>query len=311
MKVLFSEKSESQEGAQIYYNWKEWETEKSNLLYCYGIDSGYRMPRPDGFENKIYFECEEPNGFTFGQLPQNRGNWEFDYWTKIYHTCPYCVKWENKIYNTNKFELANHYFNTKYHLSNEKEYSACYIGGLHSHIPHNLFFEIASEVSQIPNSRIVSYTSHPIVTDHNVNYFKKLEINSKTKISVVANLLQQTSDATRQANSIAQLPNYKENEAFKLIEYGLMPQIKNRVIEAAAMKSLVLVMYDEWNVIEHFYSPNTHFLYFNKGELKARILECLDNWDYCEKIIENMYNHYLSNYTMEKFYEKHLKKFDT
>jgi hypothetical protein len=90
-----------------------------------------------------------------------------------------------------------------------------------------------------------------------------------------------------------------------------MPQIKGRVIEAAANKSLVLVLKDEWNVIEHFHTPNEHFLYFDSiDKLEDKINECLNNWDFCEKIIDNMYNNYIENYTLEKFYQRHLKKYD-
>lgn len=310
MKVLFKNTSEYKEGPTEKFNWKSLENEKSNLLFAYGVDAGYRMDRPDGFKHTVYYEAEEPNGFTFGKLPHDRGNWDLNYWTKILHPCPYSVKWENEVYNTDKFKTCNLFFDSDYNKENEKTHSVCYVGGLHGHLGENIFSDIANTISEIPNHRIVSWTQNPLVTDFNVTYNEKLIINSKTKITVIANLLQQTHEMGRQQADIKRLPNWQNNEAFKMIDYGIMPQIKGRVLEAAACKSLALVLYDEWNVIENFFTPNVHFLYYNQGELKERIFECLSNWEYCEKIISNMYDHYMQNYTIKKVYEKHLLEYD-
>jgi hypothetical protein len=305
MKILFSPKSETRGGATENYNWTKFENEKSNLLFGYGIDAGYRMERPNKYEyeTKIYFEAEEPNGFYHGKFPQDRGNWELDYWDKILHTCPYTIKWENKIYNTDKFILSNLYFDTDHLVENDKKYSVCYIGGIHQQI----FYEIASIISSIPNHKIVSYDNSPITTDHNVTYKNKLKINSQCKISIVANLLVMPETSI---SAIKQMPNWNENEAFGDIDTGFLPQIKNRIIEAAFSKSLVLVLRDNWNVMETFYTPNIHFLYFDSDNLEEKIQECLSNWDYCEKIIEAMYKHAMENYTMESIYNKYLLKYD-
>ena len=185
----------------------------------------------------------------------------------------------------------------------------CYVGGLHTHNAGNLFMEIAKEISMIPNHRIVSYSNHPLVTDFNVSYDEKIIINSKTKITVAANLLQVTDTVAYHA-MIRKLPNYKNNEAFKLIEHGIMPQMKTRVLEAAATKSLVLVLFDDWNIIEQYFKPDIHFIYFEHGKLKEKIEECLSNWNYCEKIIDNMFNHYMENYTLPKIYNNFLKQYD-
>ena len=117
MKVLFNPKSEYPDGVVIHLDVKSLENDRSNLLYCYGIDSGYRIQRPDPklFKHRIYFEQEEPNGFVNGQLPHERGNWELSYWTKVLHPCPYTAAWENYVYNTDIFELANFFHN--HHLS--------------------------------------------------------------------------------------------------------------------------------------------------------------------------------------------------
>jgi hypothetical protein len=315
MKVLFKKNSEYQDGPMVYLNVNELENEKNNLLYCYGIDAGYRLNRPDPnlFKYRIYFEGEEPNGFCLGQLPHERGNWTIDYWTKVLHLCPYTAAWENAVYNTDKFELANFFFNQKYVVHSEKIYDVCYIGGTQRHTGDSIFGRICDVINKFPNYRLVSRDNYSDVTDRSVSYFEKLKINSQCKISVVANILHtpNSSYARQQSNHIKNMDHWELNEAFKMIDYGIMPQIKGRVIEAAANKSLVLVLKDEWNVIEHFHTPNEHFLYFDSiDKLEDKINECLNNWDFCEKIIDNMYNNYIENYTLEKFYQRHLKQYD-
>lgn len=309
---------------QAYFNWKDYENDKTDLLFCYGTDAGYTMDQPKNFKYNFYYELDEPNAFIKGKLPHEREKWDIDnritngkttwdinFWTKILHICPYTAKWENEVYGVDKFVPVNLYFDPKYNMTNEKIYDVCYVGGLHTHNPGNIILDLVGEISTIPNYRIVSYSDHPLVTDHHVSFSEKLNINSKSKISIVTNLLHDTSTAAEVNRNISQIPNYKNNEAFKMLKYGLMPQIKNRILEAAATKSLVLVLYDHWNVIEQYFTPDVHFIYFNQGELKETVDECLSNWDYCEKIIDNMHTHYMNNYTMEKTYEKFLKSYDT
>lgn len=321
MKTLFIPNNSCE--FQSYFDWKNYENDRTNLLFCYGTDAGYTMEQPKNFKYNIYYELDEPNAFENGRLPHEREKWNIDrripngkvtwdinFWTKIMHICPYTAKWENEVYGVDKFIPCNTYFDSRYNMINEKIYSVCYVGGLHTHNPGNIFLDIANEMSTIPNYRIVSYSQHPLVTDHNVKFSEKLVINSKSKISVVANLLHETIRTKKVEENIIKLPNYKNNEAFKMIKYGLMPQLKTRTLEAAATKSLVLVLHDHWNVIEKYFTPDVHFLYFNQGELKERVEECLSNWSYCEKIIDNMYNHYMNKYTMEKVYEKFLKPYD-
>jgi hypothetical protein len=56
--------------------------------------------------------------------------------------------------------------------------------------------------------------------------------------------------------------NKKDNEAFKDLESGYIPQFKPRVIESMMCKTLVLVKYDKWNVIEKWFEPEKHFIYW-------------------------------------------------
>ena len=207
-----------------------------------------------------------------------------------------------------KFVYEPYIINPKYSIIVEKKYSACYIGGLNGR--HHIFHQIIDVLKDIPNYRFVSYINSNFVTDLNVDRLQKLRINAETKISVCANLLSENIPGHFR-QYMSRLPNWKNNEALKLIHEGLLPQFKVRVIEASITKSLVLVLRDPWNVIEHTFQPDVHFIYFDSiDKLKDKINECLANWSYCEKIIDNMYDKCMSELSVQSFYDKHLKVYD-
>jgi len=315
MKVLFDAGSEYQDGLPINLDFSPFENEKNNLLYAFGINPGYRIVRPDRnqFKYTVYFEAEEPNGFVNGQLPHERGNWELDYWTKILHTCPYTAAWENSIYNTDKFELTNLIQNEKLMFENEKIYDVCYIGSTGFDKGYSIHHNVTDIIKKFPKYRFISRDPLSHVTDRGVSHVDKLKINSQCKISVCVNLLHipYSNLSIQQASNIKKMPHWELNEAFKMIDHGFMPQIKGRVTEAGATKSLVLLLRDEWNVVEYFYTPNEHFIYFDSMDtLEDTIKDCLNNWSYCEKIIDNMYNYVKDNYVIERFYQRHLKQYD-
>jgi spore maturation protein CgeB len=56
------------------------------------------------------------------------------------------------------------------------------------------------------------------------------------------------------------------------------------------LKTLNLVKRDEWNVIEKWFKPDVHFVYWdNKNDLKEKINYILKNYDQYQKIINDAY----------------------
>jgi spore maturation protein CgeB len=83
-------------------------------------------------------------------------------------------------------------------------------------------------------------------------------------------------------------PDYKDHEALIHIDKGIAPQFKSRIIEAAFCKTLNLIKYDEWNVIEKWFEPNKEFIYYyDKKDLEEKIKDILENYDKYSIIIEN------------------------
>jgi len=84
-----------------------------------------------------------------------------------------------------------------------------------------------------------------------------------------------------------------------------MPQIKSRFNEAAAAKTLNLVERDPWNVIEHFYEPNKHFIYFDDlNDLEEKIFEISVDWESYKHIAEEAHDHFINNYTTRHLYNR-------
>lgn len=307
MKILFDNTSDYPLGPINYLNFSKLENNKENLLFCYGIHPGYRMPRPDGYKNNVYFETEEPNGLSKGQLPHERGNWDLDFWTKIYNICPYSAEWENKVYNTDKFDSCVYPFDEDLVVDREKDIDVIYVGGLHGH--HKIFNKIVNSIKDF-NYRFVSMWNYPLVTDINVNWDTKMDLWARSKISVCANLLSENTPGEYSPH-MKKLPRWEENKALSHVDEGLLPQMKPRITDAAMSKSLILILRDPWNVIETWFEPDKHFIYYDSfEELPGKIQWCLDNWDECEKIADNMFKEYLDKHTTKKYYERLLKEFD-
>jgi len=253
------------------------------------------IPKEIFNERIIYLELEEPNRF-FVNVDWFH-HFEYDkYFSKIFSICPYTTAWFKKVYNIDRI----HVFIPICHKSQDttKLYDIMYAG--HIYPGH-----IAEDVSVIKdfNYKIVSNTDHPLVTNKSASHEEKLKLIAQSKISLVHNLLYPTEE---QINFIKTRPYYNENEAFSLLDSGIVPQIKGRVFEAALCKSLILCQKDPWNVIEKYFTPNEDFIYYDKGKAKQQIENILNNYENYSHIIDNAYKK-AQNYTTEAFFNKYLK----
>jgi len=147
------------------------------------------------------------------------------------------------------------------------------------------------------------FVCHNYGNHQGVNYTEKLTLNSKSKISITHGLLKWPP----QFNCMADL--YYDNEAFKLIKtHGIVPQFKTRNLEAAASKSLILCLYDPWNIIEEYFTPNVDFIYwYNIKDLEEKIQYILNHYDDYQPMIENAYNKLINNFTTKHYFDKYLK----
>jgi hypothetical protein len=281
-------------------------SENSVLIYGYNnLYSDDIFNKISQYERKIYLNVTMPTEFCSDQ-DINLDD-KFD---EIYTICPYSVKWLNNIKNTNKYRFIWYPLDEKYIPENqEKIYDVCYHGGIHSDKYVNMLNTISSF-----NYRYMTMTHGinpltqkcvpPFATDLNLTNEHKMIRIAQCKTSVCFNNFPVRDEGD--LNHIKSQPKWEANEAFKLAATnGICPQIKSRINEAAACKTLNLVEKDAWNVVEYFYKPDEHFIYFEEMlDLQEKISEITSNWNNYKHIPEAVYQHFINNYTTKKLYDR-------
>ena len=140
-------------------------------------------------------------------------------------------------------------------------------------------------------------------THPNVSYVEKLKLNAQSKISIVHSLLSWP-DSDREWT----FNEYKNHKAFELVKsHGIVPQIKTRVFEAAASKSVILSLKDPWNMIESFFSKDEFVYWTDESDLEEKIKYILSHYNEFEPMVTKAYNRLITNYTTKQFFENYLK----
>lgn len=260
------------------------------------------------YKRKIYFNVTMPTEFcSYHDISLD------DKFDEIYTICPYSVDWLNKIKNTDKYKFAWYPFDPSDigGMGYDKIHDVCYHGGIHG----NKYVEMLKIISKF-NYRYMSMT-HGInqltqqnlgfATDTDLSHWNKIDVISKCKMSVCFNNF----SVRKEHNDLQKIqsqPSWEHNEAFKYAESdAICPQIKSRFNEAAATRTLNLVERDPWNVVEHFYEPDKHFIYFDGlNDLEQKIFEISTRWDDYKHIAEAANKHFLCNYTTSRLYN-HIK----
>ncbi len=237
---------------------------------------------------------------------------------KILTICPFTAKWLNKKYGVDQRIPVFQPFNEQLIPPPAKKKNEVIYAG---HIVSPEIENVIETISKF-NYRFISNSAHPLVTDRGVSYQEKLRIVSETKISIVHNLLY---PSFSHIQSIWQIPDYYNNEAFRFIPKRLprfipnrlkrlfiskkkvvVPQIKQRLFEAAFCRTLILCRKDPFNVIEQFFSPGLEFVYYEEGRLAERITEILSNFELYQPIVDNAFKKAVAEYTTKRFVEKYL-----
>ncbi len=273
-----------------HFRFKEYENKTSDFYFMLGnmyeaINSGKYDDK-----RKIVLSLEEPNFCTPGHHVDT-----FNKADLILSICPYT----SETMPNRKFVFFPYNENVCNPFQ-EKEFDIIYSGHYHG----SLIPEFIRTITKF-NYRFVNYQSDILVTNPGCSYMEKLDLYSKSKITLCHNLL---------FPNMADVPRYKAfpnagiNKAFQLLDYGIMPQIKSRVFEAAFNRSLILCFRDHWNVIEYFFEPDKEFIYFdNVQDLEEKIKYILQHYDFYQTIVDNAYEKAINNYTVKHFVEKFLK----
>ena len=285
-------------------------SEETVLLYGHhNLYSNKLFDEIKDFKRKIYFNVTMPTEFY-----SDHSIYLDDKFDEIYTICPYSVEWLNNIKDTDKYKFIWYPLDEKYMPPpQDKIFDVCYHGGIHG----SKYIDMLKVMSDF-NYRYMTMT-HGIngltqqylqfATDTDLTHEDKLLRVAQCKISICFNSLPLTDG---HIDHIQLQPDWETNETFRLAESShSCPQIKSRLNEAAASKTLNLVEKDSWNVIEHFYEPDKHFIYFEDlDDLQQKIFEITMDWDNYKQIAEEAHNHFLNNYTTKILYDRIKKNED-
>lgn len=271
-------------------------TKHNNFNFYYGI-SNLNKKTDCSFFN-VYFDLEEPSS-SLDDYPRIQDN----NFNLVLSICPYTCDYLNSNYSNNRI-FTFFPFNEDYIIhSSEKKYDVIYTGQVHAD-KISSYLEVISSF----NYKAISFTNHKFATDINVDYNTKLRLLSESRVSVIHNLI---FPQPHHIQNIKSAKNFGKNKAFEYVDEGIYPQLKSRSFEAAFCKTLMLVQRDKWNIVEHFFEPNTDFLYFDSAEEMRYIIDDVcKNYAMYESIIENAFNKAIQFYTTRHFYSRYLLQHD-
>lgn len=264
------------------------------------ISIGFHPSIFDAYNDIVMFWTELPNCLVHTD-PNNMGHCSqvlkhIHKIKKIFTNCSFSADYFNKLYNFDKFQFCFTPIHTKHipqhYSASEKIYDVYYTG--------NFPCVISKAMPTITkfNNCIVSYTHG---THRNVSYKEKMNLNALSKISIVHGLLLWPDPNTRNY--------YPGHQAFsQLDKHPLVPQIKTRILEAAASKSVMLCFKDPWNAIESHFQPDKDFIYWtNLNDLEEKIQYIISHYDEFQPMIDHAYKVLISNFTTEKFFYRYLQ----
>ena len=302
MKIVTEYSGEYQDMINSYYNLEQYNDDsKSEVLfqgYSTSVNDALKEEHKD-YKNRVYMNLEAPCAYCSTTNCNN----EQEYFTHIYTICPYTAEWMNKSSKTKFFPIPFP-FNKKsfehLHYDLPKTNDVMYMGHLLGE-EHYRIIDIMRDYKYVFSAVDGNYPSPYQPTHTNIHSSIKWELLAKSKVSIAMNLAPIN---PLHIQYIKQYPNWEENEAFKSLESGYIPQFKPRIIESMMCKTLVLVKYDEWNVIEKWFTPNQHFIYWhNLEDLYYKLYHIVNNHNMYKPIVDAAYEK-VQEYEVNEIYKK-------
>lgn len=289
MKIIYNPQDDYQDVPHSYYDLDRFNDESTSEVFFYGYNCSINdelKKQYESYNRKIYYNWESPCSFycredaVTSQL----------YFNEVYTLCPYTARYINNKYGDITHQIAVPYtvradvFKQYVSDMSNKEYDVVYQGQFNS-ADHMIMLS----AMQKHKYAICSIGPNPAITHRNLTTHQKMDLVSRSKISLASNQLYLTTHQIEYCKH--HYPDYKDNEALVHLDAGVVPQFKSRVMEAALCKSLNLVKYDYWNVIEEWFKPNEDFVYYyDNTDLSTKIDDILANYDEYLPLIESAHN---------------------
>jgi hypothetical protein len=301
MKIVAEHSGEYGDVINSFYNLERFddnsETEVLFQGYATSINSELKE-KYKNFNKRTYLNLEAPCAYC----STTNCNDEQEYFTHVYTLCPYTCDWMNKKSSTKFIPIPFPYAKESFEsidYTAEKTYDVIYMGHLLGQ-EHFKIIDIMKNYNYV-HASISGYQAPYTPTHINIQSKLKWDILSKSKVSIAMNLAPINNG---HSGFITKYDGWQNNQAFKDLESGYIPQFKPRVIESMVCKTLVLVKYDQWNVIENWFTPNEHFIYwYNLEDLFYKLYHIIHNYKSYQPIVDAAYEK-VKEYEIEKIYQK-------
>mgnify|MGYP003117113913 FL=1 len=315
LKILTNFRGHYDDALERHYNFQELSEDSDTNIFLNGLGNLMKIynnedfaKRFETFKNKIHYNHEQPCAWTSSDIDYMKKSADTKrLFSKIYTICPYSADWLNEVQGANRFVPTYFPFNESQivHEKEEKVYDTIYWGGVHgedhmhildtiSKFKHHFFTLGPAEWIKSRERAYYKYITHT-----NAARSEMWKVLRKTKVNVLVNLLHLKEE---QKVNIKNIGGWEKNKAFSHVDEGIVPQFKTRPIESAVNRTLMLVKKDPWNVIEYWFKPEEHFLYYeDNSELEDKVRDICNNWNDYEHIVENAFNEAVNKYTTKNF----------
>lgn len=307
MEVVLKKGGEYQDCIVSYFGFDKYSQPSEEKVFFWGyrcLEDEYIKKQYSHIKNRIFLDTASPCAFLSSRnFLQN-----CKYFTKIYTICP----WTADFLNANGVSSeavcfpypAEHFEKFNNISSEDKQYDCIYYGQIHD----DYYFPMLRSISNF-NYKYTTISNHGmnaemsnLVTDKNLSTIAKWESIALSKSCVGINLL---FPKNHSLNCQYYIDNYNMSDDLRhILTQPIMPQMKTRMVEAAACKTLMLIHKDEYNVIENWFKPDKHFLYWNdQTELTQILNDVRDNYHQYWDIVENAHQH-VKQYSIFNFWSK-------
>lgn len=300
MKVLYTPGGEYADCIVKHFDLMDYNDENENDVLFWGwasLDNNVLRDKYENSNRKIFINTAMPCEIIGGYLDILKQS----YFDEVYTICPYTAEVlnsdstapTNTIYKPICFPYPEKYFEQYNNISIEdKIYDVIYYGNIH----HSMYYELIKTISKF-NYAFSTISHHNqneemvnLITHYNLSSKEKWDLLSKSKISVGINLIFLRDDQIANLKSISNIEKFKNIDI--AYQKAALPQFKTRMVEAAACKTLMLIYKDDWNVIEEWFEPNKHFLYWETFEqLEQMISDITNNYEKYWHIVEAANQH--------------------
>jgi len=206
-------------------------------------------------------------------------------------------KWEYTWFPVNEEDIADDF-------TKEYDIFGCWLWG-----PNPLLYDVLKPITEKYKDSYcgVHATSDKAPNTGDPDYFEKLKLNAKSRITLGYNCQYIMTRYQQSAEDLKKLGivNYYLDTIFKRASYS---HHKSRNIDGFLSKSVVLIYKDGDNIIEDFWTPDKHFIYYeNYNDLDEKIIYILSHYDEFEDMINESFEFTKKNYTTKAWYDRFIR----